>query len=456
LNLTSGVDAYLSSGVLPFYYSLVVIINLALIIKFKWNKFAVFIILLFSEGLFVYLGNHISIFNSFYKIGFFAIAILLFHKPLILLKKRGNEKWMLTVILLIGIFFFISGYLNHTNPLISLSQFSKKYFILVLFYFGLRKVNDPYLFYIGKIFIWVLVTQVLFTLIKLILFGFGESLIGSISFDGGGPSNILPVLGFLIIFLYRKGKLSKKDWCLIFGLFLIAVIGNKRSVIVILPLIIGATLFYVHKSISLFKLIKFLPLIFFLLYLGVRINPTLNPEGTRWGSFDLGFLQEYSINYTFGNEEAYESDDLIGGRGGSFVSFLKNDIELKDGKFLFGEGINSILLDYENFENERFGIDSKGSAGAALQNFIAYGFIGVILIFLFTISWIRLVSNYALSVILLFFLIWDYILFYNTTITINAMGISLIFIVELSNRIYKKPCQAISFNKYAIVSTKNF
>jgi hypothetical protein len=129
------------------------------------------------------------------------------------------------------------------------------------------------------------------------------------------------------------------------------------------------------------------------------------------------------------------------------VSFLKNDIELKDGKFLFGEGINSILLDYENFENERFGIDSKGSAGAALQNFIAYGFIGVILIFLFTISWIRLVSNYALSVILLFFLIWDYILFYNTTITINAMGISLIFIVELSNRIYKKPCQTISFNK---------
>jgi hypothetical protein len=436
LNLISGVDSYLSSGLLPLYYLVVVIINLALLIKFKGNKLALFIILIFSEGLFAYLGNLIPIFSYTYKIGFFVLGLILFHRPLFLSKKTKKEKVLIGVFILIALHFLVSGYLNNTDLTITLSQVFRKYFLLVLFFFGVKRIQDFQLIYIGKVLIWVFVSQIFFTGIKLILFGFGESLIGSISFDGGGPSNILPVLGFLFIFIRRNGKMERKDWYLVLALFLVAVVGNKRSIMILLPAIVVSTYWLVQKSFSFLSIFKYLPIAFFLLYFGVKTNPSLNPELSRWGSFDVTYLYDYTVGYTFGSSDVYKRDDLASGRGGAFLALFKSEFNLSDNSYLIGEGYGSILGDYEDFEHERYGIASKGSAGAAVQNYISLGYIGTILIFVFSLVLASLFNNNGLRIIMLLFLSWDYILFYNSTISINAMGITLIIIIVYANRFY--------------------
>lgn len=446
MNFENGVDGFLQSGLLPIYYSIVAICALFVLIKFQFKPIAVFSVLLFWEGLFSYFAVSYPVISGIYKIGFVIIAILLFGKTLSR-RKTAKEKTINFLFFSLGITILISGYLNNNDFLTMGSQFLKKYSIPFLFYYGLkRKVKtEKNPGWVMNLLTWILGFQILFGLLKLVLFGFGESLVGSVSFNGGAPSNIIPVLGFLVIWVKSNGTMRRNDWIFVFGLLVLATIGNKRSVVIILPLVIAATMVYVKKSTTLFSLIKYLPVAVTILIMGVITNPSLNPEQSRLGSFDINYLSEYVVDYTFGKKQSNSEEEVEQGRGGSFISIITvTSLKLSTKEYLFGRGMEAVFTkDYESFDASYYGVLSKGSTGAAIQNFISFGLIGMILTWLFGISIIRTLNNKNLKWILFVFVTWDYILFYNSTIIINSMSLLLVTIIlffnQYENLILSKP-----------------
>jgi hypothetical protein len=428
MNLITGTEHYIQTGLLPMYYMIVILSNLYILSKFRFNIHAVLVTIIFSEGLFAYLSGIFPLFSYVYKVGYFVLTFLLYGKYLI---KHFDkyDKSVNFIFIFIMITFFISALVNNSNILMVSSQLFKKYGIPFIFYHAMKSMylNNKKMNWYGKLFYNLLIAQIFYSFVKVILFGFGESLVGSISFVGGAPGNIVPVLGFLLIWLRSNRCLSKHDWWIIALLLFFAISGNKRSVLFVMPFIIFLTLIYVDKKVNVKSLIKFSPLLFLLFFISVKTNPTLNPERSRWGSFNISYVANYAYNYTFGSEEMRARKQIGYGRGGGFLEFMRESSDFSVSNFLWGHGISEIIGVYDDFDYEVYNVAYKGAAGAAVQNFIAFGIIGQVLLFLFGISVLMSIPNKELRIILILYLMWDYFLFYNSTVTVNAHGILWIF-----------------------------
>ena len=438
MDLVTGVDEYLASGLLPYYYGLVAVCALYLLHKFKYKTEAIFIIMLFFEGLFVFLSATIPLLTNLHKIGFSLFAVLLYLKPAIKSKKSNLDFLIIGCFCLIGLAFFISYLQNDSNILTSLSQLMKKYCIPLLFYFGVKShiTNENKMEWYADLFTWLIIMQIPLQFVKLVLFGSGESLIGSISFLGGGASNIVPILGFFFIWVKQNGVLKNKDWFIVILLFLSAVfIGNKRSVVFTLPIIIIYINTFVGKTFNAMRLIKVLPIILVIAIIGVKTNPTLNPENSRWGSFDIKYVFDYAYDYSFGESRA--KLDVGYGRGQGtiyFINTVKSEFDTKE--MLFGIGVDEVLTEYADFDSIKYGISSKGSAGAFVQNFIALGLLGTVAIFIFGLLLANIINDRMLFWGFTFLLLFEYFLLYNSIISINACAILFIFICNYFN--YKR------------------
>ncbi len=434
----TGVDVYLRSGLLPLYYAVSLILAIYILYRFKFEAIALFIVMLYWEGFFIYVGQFIPFINYIYKVGFAIITAWLFGKQ-VFVKPTQKEFIFNFVFIFLGILYLLTVLVNDSDISLAASQYIKKYGIPFMFYYGMRKYinNTIQLYWIAKIFLWVLGVQAFMSVVKLFLFGFGESLVGTVSFSGGGPSNVLPIVGFFIILLYKGGNLEKKDWLFVISLLLISVIGNKRSIILIFPIIVMTTMIYVKRGVTFLAILKYIPLGIILLVVGVKLNPSLNPDGSRWGHFDFDFLYNYAYSYTFGNEDSNEEGGMEQGKGGGLnVIFDQTRNDIFSREFFFGNGLNDIIYaSYDTFNTDEYGLTNKGAMGAALQNFFTLGIIGLLVCGLFSLSFANLIRHKNLKIIISFFLLWDYFLFYNSSIVINAHGITFAFIIIFANAV---------------------
>jgi len=433
MELVTGVETYLRSGLLPVYYIAVLLGAFIIWVKFEFKIVPLFIILLFCEGLVVYLSRNNVIFSYVYKVGFFVFAFIIFSYKLIRVKKTRHEKLFLVIFSIIGLVFLISFIINNSNFFTILSQYLKKYGIPLLFYFGLKaeyhKENNMNMY--ASLFTWLLGFQIILVFFKLYLFGFGESLVGSISFLGGGAGNIIPILGFFLFWIKRNDVLTKSDWLFVLTLFLsIAIIGNKRSILFVWPFVVASVYTFVSKSMKITTFVAYLPILLIVFVIGVKTNPTLNPTGSRWGKFDLNYVFDYAAHYTFGDEYYRASGNIGYGRGdGAYKIAAKLKTESLFIHYIFGYGVEEIFSqDYAGFETGKFGVRSKGALSSFAQNFVATGLLGAVLIFFFGVSLVRTLDNKQLRRIIYIFLAWDYFLFINSTIAINASSILLVFI----------------------------
>lgn len=442
MDLITGVDHYLNSGLLPLYFMVVLILGLHALYKFGYRKHHFIIFLIFWEGLFIYLekitgipmGNFINIFILFYSLYLYGIKIYTI--------KFRFKSGIIIIFIIFTISFITTILLNNQPFLLNASYYSKKYFSSFVLFFGIsyilrsnltERITTEYLLHILKL-------QIIFSLLKLLLFGFGESLVGSVAFIGGATGNLLPVMGFLLIWSNKQSNLRRNDWFFIILLILIGIIGNKRSVIFIYPIVIIFVLFYVDQvKLDMRKFFLFIPLVFLLFYIGVKTNPSLNPERSRWGSFDISYSINYSMDYLFGSEAEQTSSSLGQGRGGGLSEFLNVEInKLSVLEKLFGFGITEFhSKSYLTFENEKFGINSKGSVGGALGNLIMFGIIGTISILILGYSYIRIIKNKRLLVVLLLVFLWEYFLLGNHLLTQPAISFLLFYIIHLNNNRFK-------------------
>ena len=267
--------------------------------------------------------------------------------------------------------------------------------------------------------------------------GLMECIVGSIQLIGGGTAVTLPILGIFLIWLSCRGKFRKKDWFLSISVLLIALVSAKRTPIFTFPLFIGLLFFWAKENTKLFSLIKYIPLGLLLLYVGVRANYTLNPDGKVWGRFDLGYAYRYALIYNFGTDNLSNPPEVTSGRGGSLLMlFHPKSMNLNTTKkLLFGNGVSQVVTSKNGrfMGGEAYNIKHEGLMGAFTMEVYKLGYLGALSYLLFILAIINTIRHKRFKIVMAIWFIIDYFLYYGSMSFQPALSFLFIFIISYSN-----------------------
>ena len=270
--------------------------------KYRSDSLLVFLVMLFYPRVFIFMGKNVE---NLYKVLLLLMCLYTCWERKVWTRYTTKELlYVLVFIILSASFFYSTVFYSRDSWTIIFSQYAR-YLEIFLLWFVLkdaifyRNEKDKILQFLYE----VVILQIIISLFKLVLFRHQiEGLVGSFTIGGGAVGTSFPIIGFYIIYVYRRGQLQKMDWWLIVGLFLFGWTTGKRAVWIILPIIIMLFFSYV-RGVRLNKYM-ILGLLAFpvVLYFGARLTPTLNPEHKVWGTFDLQHLYDYVNTYQFGEE----------------------------------------------------------------------------------------------------------------------------------------------------------
>lgn len=211
-----------------------------------------------------------------------------------------------SILILYSILIFISSTF-YFKDLIYILASVQSHFTIVLAYLWISTLNFTsedlrrfrYLFYL------ILLTQILASFGKFLIYGVDEQyFIGTMSHAAGQLSLIFPAIAIPLVFFLMNVETKIQGYILVLGLFLFAIIGEKRAAIFILPLVFFASYKYIlleelKIDAKLLTNNKFFLLasIFGLMTLGIYLIPSLNKEEIVGGSISYLYLIEYSLNY---------------------------------------------------------------------------------------------------------------------------------------------------------------
>jgi hypothetical protein len=417
------------SGILTrIYYFLVLLAFVYITIKHRKYGFSVLIILLFFNGLFSFYGKSMQ---NAYRIILVIITLywLIRTNPITF----ANFNTIIISFLIFSITFLYTSFFNDDYFFIIFSQYSRYFILFTLFFILSKYVYDVNFRKWLELLVYdLLLIQIFLSLIKYLLIGPAESIVGSVASQGGANATVLPILGFIFLWLKNRGKFESRDWMFTIGLAFIGFVCLKRAIWFIMPILMALMLFYVPKHkiplkvaiLSLFVV----PLVF---YMGIRFNPTLNREGRIGGSFDINYAINYAQKYTFGSEDINETGQ---GRGGATIlvynKFLNGEFSNQD---WLGHGLRFMYAtDYAQFDDLNLGINSKGAATGLFQTLITNGYIGIFSILFFAFSLLVKTKFKRLRYVLFGIFIWEY--FFYTGIILRELSLSflLIYIILFS------------------------
>ena len=408
--------------------------------KYRRDNISLLFILLSWPRVFIFYGNTIE---NMYKVAMLMICIYVFYQLYAYRFYKKRERWIAITFVLFSIQFMLSVLLYTQNTItIVLSQYSR-YIEILLLYFIVKQI-----IYNGKgnqllsLFYDIGLMQIIISVFKMFAIGWQmEGLVGSFTVIGGAQGTTIPILWFINLWYYRKGQLGKWDWLYVLGLLLVGFTTGKRAVMFILPVVVAAFMIYVPKlrlkGSTIAMTILLVPL---LLYCGVRLTPTLNPEHKIWGSFDWEYAMGYAETYQFGKEglqgqaaalEQTNSEYVqskggnVGedsnkiqatGRGGATIAMLRlliGEYETIDQDW-WGVGFNNMYsTDYEEFDKLplTIHINHKGSATGVFQSYVTTGLFGVLCTILFSFVFLFYCRHKRIKYVLLAICAWEYFMY---------------------------------------------
>lgn len=404
------------------------------------NIIKVLVILLFYTGLAAFLGKSIE---NPYKIVLVLTSIFVVVKNSGLYQRSRKEDLLLIVFLLFSFSFLFSCYVNGDYFTLTFSQYGK-YITPVCLYFVLNHLTrkypdltDKYIF----LFFSLLTIQIILSFVKIFSIGIQESTVGSIAYIGGGQAAILPVMGFILVWVYKKGILEKKDWLYIFSLLFIGFASMKRAIWFIMPVFILLFMYYVPGKVKSKQWLYISILVPFIFYLGIRFSPTLNKEGKIGGSFNFQYVKDYAQEYNFGKKS--ESSEIKSGEGRGGATLLLFEKLFQNESLTFndylGYGLQEMYTtDYGTFDEEKFGVNSKGAATGIFQTYITSGYIGILFTILFLISIIMLIKEPRIRITIGLFMFYDYLFYSGLILRTQALFVLLFFIIIYANRQFEE------------------
>lgn len=407
------------------------------------------IILCFYGGLAAFPGKTVE---NTYKI------LLVIFSLIVLLKSKGlsgigkKELFLIISFILFSASFFFSAVINEDYFNLIFSQYGK-YITPICLFFVMNRIlnfNIGLLTNLKILFFYILTIQIILSFVKIPTIGLQETVVGSLASVGGGPATILPVLGFILLWLHKDGVFRRNDWIYTFLLIFIAFASLKRAIWFIMPTFIILFMYYIPRRIRFSHVLYALPIIPFIFYAGVRLNPTLNKEGKMGGSFDIQFVLNYAQSYNFGKTENTPEIQAGTGRGGATYLLFHKLFSSTPLKFedYWGAGLREVYTtDYDEFNEEKYGVDSKGAVTGVFQSYISSGYIGIALTILLIISICNLIKEPRIrnSVALLMF--WDYFFYIGLILRTQGLFILLFFLILYSNIQYDQ----MLYHKYMIL-----
>lgn len=424
--------------------------------KYRKDNISLLFILLSWPRVFIFYGKTIE---NMYKITMLLLCIYFFYQLYAYRAYQKRERWLLVTFTLFSIQFILSVFLYTQNTItIVLSQYSRYVEILLIYFIVKHTIYNGEGERLLALFYDIGLMQIIISVFKMFAIGWQlEGLVGSFTIIGGAIGTTIPILWFINLWYYRKGQLGKWDWLYTLGLLLVGFTTGKRAVIFILPVVVAAFMIYVPKlrlkSSTIAMTILLVPL---LLYLGVRLTPTLNPEHEIWGSFDWEYAMGYAETYQFGKEglqgqsDAFAQVDehiqyaggaIIGqkqyveaeGRGGATIAMLRLLIGEHEtiNQDWWGLGFNSMYsTDYDEFDKLPLTIqlNHKGSATGVFQSYVTTGLLGALCTILFSFIFLFYCRHKRIKYVLLAICAWEYFM-YTGMIFRTPVFMAILFIV---------------------------
>ena len=408
--------------------------------KYRKDNISLLFILLSWPRVFVFYGKTIE---NLYKIAMLLVCIYIFYQLYAYRVYQKRERWLLFTFTLFSIQFILSVLLYTQNTItIVFSQYSRYVEILLLYFIVKQIIYNGNGNQLLSLFYDIGLMQIVLSILKMPLVGWQvEGLVGSFSILGGAMGTTIPILWFVNLWYYRKGQLGNWDWLYVLGLLLVGFTTGKRAVMFILPVVVAAFMIYVPKlrlkSSTIAMTILLVPL---LLYLGVRLTPTLNPEHKIWGSFDWEYAMGYAETYQFGEEglqgqaaalEQTNSEHVqynggyvgegsnkieASGRGGATVAMLRlliGEHETID-QDMWGLGFSSMYsTDYDEFDKLPLTIqlNHKGSTTGVFQSYVTTGLLGALCTILFSFIFLFYCRHKRIKYVLLAICAWEYFMY---------------------------------------------
>jgi hypothetical protein len=431
-----------TSGQILFYYLIVIVLFIHTIYKFRHDSFFVLIIFIFFIGLFAYAGKSVQ---NIYRIVTVLYGLYLMQRT-VKMKTFSGDQLIIISFVLFSLTFLLSSFMNKDYYTLMFSQYSR-YLLMFLFYFILLQRIPNFIFQqkINQLLFHLILIQIMLSIVKMMVTGPMESIVGSLAYNGGANAAVIPILGFVFLWMYRKGSLLKNDWFFILGLVFIGFVNYKRAIWFILPFFMGLFMFYVQRR----KIKRYLSILAILIpliiYLGVRLNPTLNKEQKLWGSFDLKYVLNYTREYSFGKQETSGEQQVASGRGGAmtylFTKMIGGDLSKTD---IFGKGLALMYVEGAKNEEtfaEEYNINSIGSASGFFQFYVVFGFLGTFCTLLFVYSLLRKVKNKRIQFALICMFFWEFFLYTGVMLREPALSFLFVYLIVYSNYLSLNPVQ---------------
>lgn len=429
-----------------------------LICLYRRDNLVVLLLLMFFPGIFIFGGTSI---NNLYKMAVFGYTIFcLVQRKAWHVRSRENQLWTVIFVLFSAAFSLSVSNSSGNTITIILSQYARyveTYCLFFLLQDAIYKRQQGQM--LLRLFYQIFLVQILISVLKFILFNGRqiEGLVGTMSIQGGAMGTTIPILGFIILWFYRNGRMTWRDWLFVAGLLLVGFTTGKRAVWFILPVVIAAFMVYV-QGIRLNKYIVLgiaaIPVVF---YFGARLTPSLNPENKVWGSFDLEYMFDYAETYQFGEEGLTETMEQpvqvssIGGklsttgfidaegRGGATIALaelLISDYPLQKGD-IWGIGFSNMYSsDYASFAKLplTISLNHKGSATGLFQSYVTTGYVGIFTTILLCFLPFFFIRHKRLRWVLLGIAVWEYFMYAGIIFRTPAFMAVFFFVMFYSNQ----------------------
>ncbi|MBX2976367.1 MAG: hypothetical protein KF721_09550 [Ignavibacteriaceae bacterium] len=331
----------------------------------------------------------------------------------VLVLLNGKSKYLKTlwIIPLFIIISLISKFFNSSEFILFVVGIRRYLMPIFMLFIGLNiYISDNNFHRLTKTIIFLFSVQFFVAIYKLYTVGMQEHMyIGTLANFGGAISTILPLLGinlFLVLYLDSKKKVFI---LLMISMLFFGYVGLKRALVFLAPINIFLSIVFYYWLMHDSKLYKiFNPkviisvglLAMVIIYLGVRIMPTLNPENKVWGSFDLA----YTIDYAAGYEDRKDYGKLDGsGRLNAYEGifyFLTSNTNAFH-KLIVGIGPGTTernsFTKFDQFSMEALGLGYASGLVGGAKTVLQFGLLGLIVYTLFLFKLFSLLVKFALN-----------------------------------------------------------
>lgn len=450
MELTWGIPLW---NIAPLYI-VCAVCYIWLAFKYRNDMLASLLILLFMSGLWGFMGK--TIVNVMRIVTFVYALYIAYQHKIWNISNTSIKNTYIVSILFFAYYILVSFWVNGDSLLIIFSQLSRYIVPLIIYlvWYKRAKLGVNLMYDFNKLFLYLFLLQIFITILKLILIGQFEPIVGSVSYNGGAMGTTIPLLALLWLSINTNQNFSKITWLFMFAIMLVGFASSKRAVWVIVPgVFILYAFFVVKKKIgNTFKILFVIaPL---LCYLGLRLTPSLNPDNKIWGTFDPEYALNYALDYSMGEEiEEGERENGVGRVGGVkllFRNYIFNRDAYMDIHNVFGHGNEYIFAaSYDNYRNSDyyFGVDHQGSLTGIFRIWIAIGTIGMVFIVIFILNFFRTIRYKRLKILLIGVIMFDYIFYSGTIIHEPGLLATYMYIIFLATFQYDSNGRFLVYNK---------